>query len=105
VSAGVTVVSAGVSVVSAGVNVVSAGVNAGVNAVRLHLVAVGVVIANAPVALAGVAVTGKVAGRKEMAETSVGGEAGPPLPGTPGGACPLIGGGTIGPELLLWMMA
>jgi hypothetical protein len=98
-------VSAGVTVVSAGVNVVSAGVSAGVNAVRLRLVAVGVVIANAPVALAGVAVTGKVAGRKEMAETSVGGEAGPPLPGTPGGACPLIGGGTIGPELLLWMMA
>jgi len=104
VSAGVNVVNAGVNVANAGVNVANAGVNVA-NAVRLRLVAVEVANANAPVALAGVAVTGKVVGRKEMVETSVGGEAGPPLQGTPGGACPLIGGGTIGPELHLWMMA
>jgi len=111
VSAGVTVVIAGVNVVNvviAGVNAVSAGVNAvsaGVSAVRLRLVAVGVAIAIAPVALAGAAVTEKVVGRKETAETSVGSEAGPPLPGIPGGACLLIGGGAIGPGLPLWMMA
>lgn len=101
VSAGVTVVIAGVNAVIAGVNAVSAGVSA----VRLRLVAVGVAIAIAPVALAGAAVTEKVVGRKETAETSVGSEAGPPLPGIPGGACLLIGGGTIGPGLPLWMMA
>jgi len=75
---------------------------------RLHLVAVGVATGNALVAPAGVAVieTGMVVvGTKEMAERSAGGEAEPLLPGTTGGACPLIGGEMIEPELLLWMMA
>lgn len=86
---------------------VSAGVNAAnvANAAHLHLVAVGVATVNAPVALAGVAVTGKVVVRKETAEMSAGGEAGPPLPETPGGACPPTGGGMREPEPHLWMMA
>jgi hypothetical protein len=73
--------------------------------VRLHPVAAVVVaIANALVALAGVAVTGMV-GTKEMVEMNAGGEAGHPLRGIAGGACLLIGGGMIGREPLPWTMA
>jgi hypothetical protein len=75
--------------------------------VRPHPVAVGAPTANAPAALAGVAVTGigMVVGTKEMVERSAGGEAEPLQRGKAGGVFPLIGGGTIGPELLLWMTA
>ena len=75
--------------------------------VRPHPVVAVAVIANAPAAPAGVAVTGigMVVGMRETVEKNAGGEAGLHRPGTAGGVCPLIGEETTGPEPLPWMMA